>query len=85
MYSFHESYFHSESEISTVINALHFRWEDAKRAYLKFIKNEIIMRHPYTPRYTYSYTLIYTLHIEHTQNNRHNRVITSTLINTNVS
>ena len=39
-----------------------FRWEDAKRAYLKFIYNEIITRHitrnPCTPRYTYSYTLI---------------------------
>ena len=41
-----------------------FRWEDAKRAYLKFIDNEIITRHitrnPCTLRYTYSYTLIYT-------------------------
>ena len=42
----------------------YFRWEDAKRAYLKFIDNEIITRHitrnPCTLRYTYSYTLIYT-------------------------
>ena len=41
-----------------------FRWEDAKRAYLKFIDNEIFTRHitriPCTLRYTYSYTLIYT-------------------------
>ena len=40
------------------------RWEDAKRAYLKFIDNEIITRHiirnPFTQGYTYSYTLIYT-------------------------
>ena len=51
-----------------------FRWEDAKRAYHKFINDEKIMRHieknPCTLRYTYSYTLIYTLHIEYTQNNR---------------
>ena len=49
-------------------------WEDAKREYLKFINYEVIMRHiernQWTPRYTYSYTLIYTLHIEYTQNNR---------------
>ena len=35
-------------------------WKDAKRAYDKFINNEIIMRHiqrnPCTRRYTYSYT-----------------------------
>ena len=41
-----------------------FRWEDAKRAYLKFIDNEIITRHitrnPFTLGYTYSYTLLYT-------------------------
>ena len=40
------------------------RWEDAKRAYLKFIDNEIITRHitrnPFTLGYTYSYTLLYT-------------------------
>ena len=51
-----------------------FRWEDAKRAYHKFTNDEKIMRHiqrnPCTLRYTYSYTLIYTLHIEYTQNNR---------------
>ena len=51
-----------------------FRWEDAKRAYHKFINDEKIMRHiqrnPCTLRYTYSYTLIYTLHTEYTQNNR---------------
>ena len=49
-------------------------WEDAKRAYHKFINDEKIMRHiqrnPCTLRYTYSSTLIYTLHIEYTQNNR---------------
>ena len=41
-----------------------FRWEDAMRAYLKFIDNKIITRHitgnPCTLRYTYSYTLINT-------------------------
>ena len=51
-----------------------FRWEDAKRAYLKFIDNEIITRHitrnPFTLGYTYSYTLIYTKHIEYIQNYR---------------
>ena len=51
-----------------------FRWEDAKRAYHKFINDEKIMRYiqgtQCTLRYTYSYTLIYTLHIEYTQNNR---------------
>ena len=35
-------------------------YEDVKRAYLKFINNEITMRHiernPSTLRYTYSYT-----------------------------
>ena len=39
-----------------------FRWKDAKRAYPKFINNEIVMRHikrnPCTLRHTYSYTLI---------------------------
>ena len=43
---------------------MYFRWEDAKRAYLKFIDNEIITRHitrnPCTLGYAYSYTLIYT-------------------------
>ena len=57
-----------------VIILIFFRWEDAKRAYLKFINNEIIMRqierNSFTLRYTYSYTLIYTKHIEYTQNNR---------------
>ena len=52
----------------------YLRWEDAKRAYHKFINDEKIMRYiqrnPCTLRYTYSYTLIYTLHIEYTQNNR---------------
>ena len=44
--------------------SLYVRWEDAKRAYLKFIDNEIITRHiirnPFTLGYTYSYTLLYT-------------------------
>ena len=55
-------------------NDFFFSWEDAKRAYHKFINDEKIMRHiqrnSCTLRYTYSYTLIYTLHIEYTQNNR---------------
>ena len=58
-----------------VVNIVYFfRWEDAKRAYLKFIDNEIITSHitrnPCTLRYTYSYTLIYTKHIEYIQNYR---------------
>ena len=40
------------------------RWEDAKRAYLKFIDYEIITRYitrnPFTLGYTFSYTLLYT-------------------------
>ena len=51
-----------------------FSREDAIRTYLKFNNNEIILRHiarnPFTPRYTYSCTLIYTLHIKYTRNNR---------------
>ena len=40
----------------------HFRWENAMRAYLNFINNDVIIKHieinPYTLTYAYSYTLI---------------------------
>ena len=59
---------------NTISEGNMYRWEDAKRTYHKFINDEKIMRHiernPCTLRYTYSFTLIYTLHIEYTQNNR---------------
>ena len=57
---------HGVSDVSMpVVSASDvLRWEDAKRAYLKFIDNEIITRHitrnPFTLGYTYSYTLLYT-------------------------
>ena len=54
-------------------------WEDAKRAYLKFINDEIIMRHierkPCTLRYAYSYTLIYTK--THRINTEYIKIITN--------
>ena len=50
---------------------IYFRWEDAKRAYLKFIDNGIITRHitrnPFTLGYTYYYI---QKHIEYIQNYR---------------
>ena len=53
---------HRESTLKAIHEGI--RWEDAKRAYLKFIDNEIITRHitrnPFTLGYTYSYTLLYT-------------------------
>ena len=49
-------------------------WEEAKRAYLKFINNEIIMKHLCTLRYTYRaylyINILYTLLCEISQNNR---------------
>ena len=60
---FHRTIFITNTVIISNVIMLCFKWEDAKRAYLKFIDNEIITRHitrnPCTLRYTYSYTLIY--------------------------